>query len=72
MAKQEDREQSREGVNALRILGGMMLMLALMLYFFHLAEKPYGRHTLGILSVLFGVIGLLLLLIGRRRLRVLR
>jgi heme/copper-type cytochrome/quinol oxidase subunit 4 len=50
----------------------MMLMLALMLYFFHLAEKPYGRHTLGILSVLFGVIGLVLLLVGRRKLRKVR
>jgi heme/copper-type cytochrome/quinol oxidase subunit 4 len=72
MAKQEDREQSREGVNAWRVLGSMMLMLALMLYFFHLAEKPYGRHTLGILSVLFGVIGLVLLLVGRRKLRKVR
>jgi len=70
--KSGDREQAREGVNALRILGGMLLMLALMLYFFHLAEKPYGRHTLGMLSVLFGAIGLALLLAGRRKLRVLR
>jgi heme/copper-type cytochrome/quinol oxidase subunit 4 len=72
MAKQEDREQSREGINALRILGGMLLMLALLLYFFHLAEKPYGRHTLGMLSLVFGVIGLLLVLAGRRKIRALR
>jgi len=70
--KPDEREQAREGINAWRILGGMMLMLALVLYFFHFAEKPYGRHAIGILSGVFGVIGLVLLLIGRRRLRVLR
>lgn len=72
MVKREDREQAREGVNAVRILGGMLLMLALLLYFFHLAEDPAGRHTLGILSGVFGVIGVVLLLVGRRRLRGLR
>jgi heme/copper-type cytochrome/quinol oxidase subunit 4 len=71
-ARHEDREQAREDVNAFRILGGMLLMLALLLYFFHLAEKPVGRHTLGILSGLFGVIGVVLLLVGRRKLRALR
>jgi uncharacterized membrane protein len=37
MAKQEDREQARERVNVLRIIGGLLLIVALMLYFFHLA-----------------------------------
>jgi flagellar biogenesis protein FliO len=41
-AKREDREQAREKGNALRILGGLLLMVALLLYFFYLAEKPMG------------------------------
>jgi uncharacterized membrane protein HdeD (DUF308 family) len=68
-AKQEDREQAREKVNALRVLGGLLLMVALMLFFFHLAEHPSGRHTLGWLALLFGVLGAALLWVGRRRLR---
>jgi heme/copper-type cytochrome/quinol oxidase subunit 4 len=71
-ATYEDREQARERVNALRILGGMLLMVALLLYFFHLAEKPVGRHTLGILSGVFGAAGVVLLVVGRRRLRALQ
>jgi membrane associated rhomboid family serine protease len=65
-------EQARESVNALRILGGLLLIVALLLYFFHLAESPMGRHTLGILSAFFAVLGAALLLIGRRKLRSLR
>jgi heme/copper-type cytochrome/quinol oxidase subunit 4 len=72
MAKNENHEQVREKVNALRFLGGLLLMVALLLYFFHLAEKPVGRHTLGWLSLLFGVMGVALLWVGRRRLRTLR
>jgi heme/copper-type cytochrome/quinol oxidase subunit 4 len=47
-------------------------MVALLLYFFHLAESPMGRHTLGILSAFFAVLGAALLLLGRRKLRSLR
>jgi hypothetical protein len=71
-ANNEDREHVREKVNALRFLGGLLLVVALMLYFFHLAEKPVGRHTLGWLSLLFGAMGVGLLWVGRRRMRALR
>ena len=72
LSKHEDREQVREGVNALRFLGGLLLMVALLLYFFHLAEKPVSRHTLGWLSALFAVLGAVLFGIGSRKLRSLR
>jgi protein-S-isoprenylcysteine O-methyltransferase Ste14 len=67
--KPTDREEAREKVNALRFLGGLLMMLALLLYFFHLAEKPMGRHTLGWLAALFAVLGAGLLAIGWRKLR---
>ena len=72
MAKQEDREQAREKVNALRIIGGLLLMVALLLYFFHLAETPWGHSTLGVLAALFAASGAALLWVGWRRLRGLR
>jgi hypothetical protein len=67
--KHEDFEQARESVNALRFLGGLLLVVALLLFFFHLAESPMGRNTLGILSAVFAVLGLALLLLGRYKLR---
>jgi hypothetical protein len=67
--KPMDFEQAREGLNALRILGGLLLIVALMLFFFHLAESPIGRHTLGILSAVFAALGAALLLLGGRKLR---
>jgi protein-S-isoprenylcysteine O-methyltransferase Ste14 len=70
--KQQEHKQAKESVNALRFLGGLLLMVALLLYFFHLAEKPWGRHTLGWLAVLFAVMGLGVLAIGWRKLRTLR
>ncbi len=71
-AKREDREQAREKVNAVRFLGGLLLMVALLLYFFHLAEKPMGRNTLGWLALGFAAMGIALLWVGRRKLRALR
>jgi hypothetical protein len=71
-AKQQDPEQARESMNALRIVGGLLLMVALLLYFFHLAEAPMGHSTLGILAAIFAAIGAALLWIGGRRLRALR
>jgi membrane associated rhomboid family serine protease len=70
--KPVELEQARENVNSLRFLGGLLLMVALLLYFFHLAESPMGRHTLGILSAFFAVLGAALLLLGRRKIRSLR
>jgi protein-S-isoprenylcysteine O-methyltransferase Ste14 len=69
---QEDREQRREKVNTLRIIGGLFLIVALLLYFFHLAEAPMGRSAMGVLAALFALAGLVLLWSGWRRLRALR
>ena len=68
-AKHEDREQAREKVNALRVMGGLLLMVALLLFFFHLGENPKGQHTLGWLALGFGALGAALLWVGRRKLR---
>jgi hypothetical protein len=65
-------EEQREGVNALRFLGGLMLTVALLLFFFHLAESPLGRNTLGILAAVFAALGALLLALGQRKMRQLR
>jgi hypothetical protein len=70
--KQQDREQARESINTLRIVGGLLLMMALLLYFFHLAEVPMGRSTMGVLAAIFAVAGVALLWMGWRRLRALR
>ena len=72
MAELGDREQARERINTLRIVGGMLLMMALLLYFFHLAEAPQGHSLLGVLAALFAAAGAVLLWVGRRRLRALR
>jgi hypothetical protein len=72
MAKHEDREQARENINTLRFLGGLLLMVALLLYFFHLAEVPMGRSTIGVLACIVGAIGAGLLGVGWRKLRALR
>ena len=71
MEEQEDREQARERIDTQRIVGGMLLMVALLLYFFHLAETPQGRSLLGMLAALFAAAGAALLWVGRRRLRAL-
>ncbi len=68
----EDREQARERVNVLRVVGGLFVIMALLLYFFHLAEVPMGRHTIGVLAAGFGVIGVVLLWVGQVKIRALR
>jgi hypothetical protein len=72
MAKQEDRELARERSNALRIIGGLLLIVALLLYFFHQAEVPWGHFGLAVLAALFAASGAALLWLGWRRLRALR
>ena len=70
--EQPDREQARERFNTMRIAGGLLLMVALLLYFFHLAEAPMGHSTLGMLAAIFAAAGAALLWVGWRRLRALR
>jgi Na+/H+ antiporter NhaD/arsenite permease-like protein len=69
IAKSEDREQARERINTMRFLGGLLLMIALLLYFFHLAEVPMGQHMIGVLAAIFAVSGAALLWVGQRRIR---
>jgi hypothetical protein len=68
-AEQPDRELARERINTLRVVGGMLLILALLLYFFHLAEAAMGQSTIGVLAGFSGAIGVALLWVGRLRLR---
>jgi hypothetical protein len=68
----EDREQAREKGNVLRIVGGLFVMMALLLYFFHLAEVPMGGHMIGVLAAAFGAIGVVLLWVGQVKIRALR
>jgi Na+/melibiose symporter-like transporter len=68
----EDREQLRESIAALRVAGGLLLIVGLLLYFFHLAEAPMGHTTLGVLAAIFSAVGVALLWVGWRRLRALR
>jgi protein-S-isoprenylcysteine O-methyltransferase Ste14 len=72
MANQPDREQARESINTMRIIGGLLVIVALLLYFFHLAEAPMGHSTLGVLAAAFAVAGMALLVVGWRRMRALR
>ena len=72
MANQQDREQARERMNVLRVVGGMLLIVALMLYFFHLAEAPLGQSRMGVLAALFATSGAALLWVGWRRIRTLK
>ena len=72
MANQPDREQARESINTMRVIGGLLLIVALLLYFFHLAEAPMGHWTLGALAAVFALAGVALLWVGSRRMRALR
>ena len=69
MAEREDREQRRERLNAMRVVGGLLIVVALLVYFFHLAEAPMGGRALGALALALSVAGAVLLWIGWRRLR---
>jgi Na+/melibiose symporter-like transporter len=69
MAEREDREQRRERLNTMRVVGGLLIVVALLVYFFHLAEAPMGGRALGALALALSVAGAVLLWIGWRRLR---
>ncbi len=72
MANREDREQARERANVQRVIGGLFLAVALLLYFFHMAEAPQGQYALGLLAAVFAVCGAALSWVGWRRIRALR
>jgi hypothetical protein len=69
LPEQPSREQKQESINALRFLGGMLLVLALLLYFFHLAEVPMGQSAIGVLAAASGALGVVLLWVGQHQLR---
>ncbi len=71
IVKDPDREQAREKANTMRIIGGLFLIVALLLYFFHMAEAP-ERYAMGLLAAVFAVCGTALLWVGWHRIRALR
>jgi hypothetical protein len=68
-AKREDREQARERLNVLRVIGGLLIVVALLVYFFHLAEAPMGGRAMGVVALALLAAGAALLWIGWRKLR---
>lgn len=72
MGKPVDREQARENLNALRVAGGLLVIVALLLYFFHMAEARFGHILLGVLAAALAVAGVALLVVGWWKLRALR
>jgi len=69
---EQDREQTRERLNAMRIAGGLLVIVGLLLYFFHIAEARFGGASMGVLAAAFALVGSVLLLVGWRKLRALR
>ncbi len=70
--KQPDYVQERERLNAMRVAGGLLVIIGLLLYFFHLAEARMGGATMGVLAAAFAVVGSVLLFVGWWKLRELR
>lgn len=71
-SKHMDREQERERINTLRIVGGLLCVVGLLLYFFHLAEVRFGGTKIGALAAAFVIGGAALLCTGWLRMRALR
>ena len=69
--RRPDREQRRERLNTMRVAGGLLVIVGLLLYFFHLAEARTGGKTLGVLAAAFAVAGAALLFVGWRGIRAL-
>ncbi|PSH03111.1 MAG: hypothetical protein CXZ00_13860 [Acidobacteria bacterium] len=65
-------EQVRESVNTLRVIAGLLLVFALLLYFFHLAEVPMGESIMGTAAAVFAAVGAVMLWVGQHKLRALR
>jgi len=71
-SKHVGREQERESINTLRVVGGLLLAIGLLLYFFHIAEARFGGGKLGVVSAAFVIAGAALLCTGWLRMRALR
>jgi len=69
--RQPNHEQKRERLNAMRVAGGLLVGVGLLLYFFHIAEARTGGATMGMLAGAFAVVGSVLLFVGWRKLRAL-
>ena len=70
--KQPDYVQERERLNAMRVAGGLLVIIGLLLYFFYLAEARFGGANMGVLAAAFAVVGSALLVAGWWKLRALR
>ena len=70
--RQPDREPQRERLNAMRVAGGLLVVVGLLLYFFHIAEARFGGAAMGVLAVAFAVVGSALLVVGWWKLRALQ
>ena len=70
--KPVDREQARESLIVLRVAGGLLMIVALLLYFFHMAEARFGHNLLGVLAAVFAAVGVALLFVGWWKVRSLR
>ena len=68
-AEHPDREQVRETHNTLRIIGGLFFVVALLLYFFHLAEAPMGGSAIGLIAAVVALAGALIFCAGQWKLR---
>ena len=70
--RQPNHEQKRERLNAMRVAGGLLVIVGLLLYFFHIAEARTGGTIMGVLAGAFVVVGAALLFVGWWKLRALR
>ncbi len=70
--RQSNHEQKRERLNAMRVAGGLLVGVGMLLYFFHIAEARTGGATMGVLAGAFVVVGAALLFVGWWKLRTLR
>ena len=70
--RRPDREQRRERLNTMRVAGGLLVIVGLLLYFFHIAEARFGGVNIGMLAAAFAVVGAALLVVGWRGLRAMK
>ncbi len=55
----------------MRVAGGLLVIVGLLLYFFHIAESRFGGANMGVLAAAFAVVGSVLLVVGWWKLRTL-